>query len=288
MILVMDPIIWHKKQTDTCRTRAKPLGADQRLLILQKMQGKPELSVLLEVFALEVEKQIDISRMLWRHETTTTLIRHGQGTDNRQCFALRYADHSLGEIQYDTPYALDQDEINLLHTYHRLLAGPLFSAIEYRRIKEMAMRDHLSGLRNRSCLDQDILHAIAMSDRRQVGLVLLLFDLDNFKQVNDKYGHLDGDNVIRRFSSILKQSVRTSDRCYRMGGDEFVLLLQPASEQSARKVIHRVMTRIDQDHTLRSLDIGTSIGATPYRRGDTPISLLERADRQLYQHKRSK
>ncbi|QUJ66886.1 GGDEF domain-containing protein [Photobacterium sp. GJ3] len=284
----MDPIFWQKSQADAVPTRTKPLGADQRLLILQKLQGKPELSTLLEVFAMEVEKQVDVSRMLWRQETTTTLIRHGPGTENRQCFLLRYSDHPLGELQYDTPYALDQDEINLLHTYHRLLAGPLFSAMEYRRVKEMAMRDHLSSLRNRSCLDQDILHAIAMSERRQVGLVLLLFDLDNFKQVNDKYGHLDGDNVIRRFAAILKQSVRTSDRCYRLGGDEFVLLLQPASEQSARKVIHRVLTRMEQDHTLRTLEIGTSIGASQYCRGDSPTSLLERADRQLYQHKRSK
>ncbi|GAB6264189.1 GGDEF domain-containing protein [Photobacterium sp. R1] len=284
----MDPIIWQKSLADSSPTRAKPLGADQRLLILQKLQGKPELSVLLEVFAMEVEKQIDVSRMLWRQDTTTTLVRHGPSTDNRQCFILRYADQPLGELQYDTPYALDQDEVNLLHTYHRLLAGPLFSAMEYRRVKEMAMRDHLSGLRNRSCLDQDILHAIAMSERRQVGLVLLLFDLDNFKQVNDKYGHLDGDNVIRRFASILKHSVRTSDRCYRMGGDEFVLLLQPASEQSAHKVIQRVMTRMTRDHTLRSLEIGTSIGASQYHQGDSPTSLLERADKALYQHKRSK
>lgn len=284
----MDPKVWSNIFADSSKPRTKPLGADQRLLILQKFQGKLELGFIFEIFAREVEKQIDISRLVWSFEETTTLIRRGQATPHRQTFVLRFGDNELGKLQYATPYPLDKDEISLLHTYHRLFAGPLNNAIEYRRVKNMALRDYLSGLGNRSCFEQDIQHAIAMSERRNVGLVLMMFDLDNFKQVNDKYGHLDGDKVIRRFAALLKQAVRSSDRCYRIGGDEFAVLLQPATDQSAIHVSQRVEQLMHEDPTLRNLRIGASIGYAEYQKGDTNTTLVDRTDRQLYRHKRAR
>ncbi|MEJ2766662.1 GGDEF domain-containing protein [Photobacterium sp. MCCC 1A19761] len=284
----MDPKVWSNIFADSSKPRTKPLGADQRLLILQKFQGKLDLGLIFEIFAREVEKQIDVSRMVWAFEETTSLVRRGQATPHRQTFVLRFGDNELGKLQYATPYPLDKDEISLLHTYHRLFAGPLANAIEYRRVKNMALRDYLSGLGNRSSFEQDIQHAIAMSERRNVGLVLMMFDLDNFKQVNDKYGHLDGDKVIRKFASLLKQAVRSSDRCYRIGGDEFAVLLQPATDQSAMHVSERVDQLMQEDPTLRNLRIGVSIGFAEYQKGDTSTTLVDRTDRQLYRHKRAR
>jgi diguanylate cyclase (GGDEF)-like protein len=284
----MDPILWDKFFADERKPRAKPLGADQRLLILQKLQGKLELGILFEIFTREIEKQIDVSRLIWDLDDTSTLIRRGKSTEFNQTFVLRFGDNELGKLKYTTPYKLDNDEINLLHTYHRLFAGPLSNAIEYRRVKDMAMRDHLSGLGNRSSFEQDIQHAIAMSERRDVGLVVVIFDLDNFKQVNDRYGHLDGDKVIRRFAIALKHAVRTSDRCYRLGGDEFIMLLQPATDKSAQKVAERVHHLINDDQALRTLKVSSSHGYAQYQKGDTTLSLIDRADRQLYKQKRNK
>ncbi|MGF1871349.1 GGDEF domain-containing protein [Photobacterium indicum] len=284
----MDPILWDKFFADERKPRTKPLGADQRLLILQKLQGKIELGILFEIFTREIEKQIDISRLIWDLDDTSTLIRRGKATEFNQTFVLRFGENELGKLKYTTPYKLDNDEINLLHTYHRLFAGPLSNAIEYRRVKNMAMRDHLSGLGNRSSFEQDIQHSIAMSERRDVGLVVVIFDLDNFKQVNDRYGHLDGDKVIRRFAIALKHAVRNSDRCYRLGGDEFIMLLQPATDKSAQKVAERVHHLINDDQALRTLQVSSSHGYAQYQKGDTTLSLIDRADRQLYKQKRNK
>ncbi|MGF1726014.1 GGDEF domain-containing protein [Photobacterium nomapromontoriensis] len=285
----MDPILWSNLLAEqNTKPRAKPLGADQRLLILKKLQGKLELNVLFEVFSREIEKQIDVSRLVWELDDTAMLVRRGPATDYRQSFLLRFNNNELGQLKYHTPYPLDKDEVNLLHTYHRLFAGPLTNAIEYRRVKNMALRDYLSGLSNRSCFEQDINHAIAMSERRNVGLVLAMFDLDNFKQVNDRFGHPDGDKVIRHFSLLLKKAVRNSDRCYRIGGDEFAVILQPATDQSAQHVINRVQQLMSSDHLLRTLKIGCSCGFSEHQKGDTTATLVERADRHLYQHKRNK
>ncbi|KXI22907.1 GGDEF domain-containing protein [Photobacterium sanguinicancri] len=284
----MDPALWDKYADAPQKPRRKPLGADVRLLILQKLQGKLDLALLFEIFTREMEKQIDIHRLIWELEGTATLIRRGKATEYRQTFVLRFGENELGKLQYCTPYKLDQDEINLLHTYHRLFAGPLANAIEYRRVKNLALQDYLSTLGNRTSFEQDIRHAIALSERRNVGLVLIIFDLDNFKQVNDRFGHLDGDKVIRRFATILKDAVRATDRCYRLGGDEFTTLLQPATGESASKVATRIQLLMKQDQTLRALNISVSLGYAHYQKGDTSISLIDRADRQLYQHKRQK
>ena len=270
------------------KPRTKPLGADQRLLILQKLQGKLDLHLLFEILAREIEKQIDICRLIWEQDETATLVRRGTASDYRQAFLLRYNQQELGKLQYHTPYPLDRDEVNLLHTYHRLFAGPLINALEYRRVKHMALRDYLSGLGNRGRFEQDLHHALAMSERRQVGLSLVMFDLDNFKQVNDRFGHPDGDKVIRHFSTLLKKAVRASDRCYRIGGDEFAVLLQPASDDSAQHVIRRIQQLMQADATLQALQIGCSCGYANHLHGDTVTTLVDRADRHLYQHKRNK
>ena len=286
----MDPLHWNDKLADSqyAKPRTKPLGADQRLLLLQKLQGKLDINLLFDIFTKEVEKQIDISRLIWNSDNTTTLVRQGANSQFRQTFILRFNQQDLGKLQYHTPYALDKDEVNLLHTYHRLFAGPLACALEYRRVKNMALRDYLSGLGNRNSFEQDISHAIAMSERRNIGLVLAMFDLDNFKQVNDRFGHPDGDKVIRHFSLLLKKSVRATDRCYRIGGDEFAVLLQPATDASALHVIRRLDALMADDATLRTLKIGCSSGFSLYQKGDTSITLVDRADRHLYKQKRTR
>ncbi|KJF93003.1 diguanylate cyclase [Photobacterium angustum] len=270
------------------KLKQKPLAADQRLLILQKLQGKLEIQALFQPLCRELDKQIDISRLIWTLDETTTLIRQGQSTPHQNSFALRFGDNSLGSLHYSTLYPLDDDEISLLHTYHRLFAGPLFNAIEYQKVKHMALKDKLSGLCNRMCFEQDIHHAIAMSEKRDVELVLFICDLDNFKQVNDNFGHLDGDKVIKDFANALKFATRTSDRCYRIGGDEFIILLQPASARSEIKVASRINQYIQQSPILGILNIGFSYGTATFNQGDSMLSLIERADRKLYHHKRNK
>ena len=106
--------------------------------------------------------------------------------------------------------------------------------------------------------------------------------------MNDNFGHLDGDKVIKDFANALKFATRTSDRCYRIGGDEFIILLQPASARSEIKVASRINQYIQQSPILGILNIGFSYGTATFNQGDSMLSLIERADRKLYHHKRNK
>lgn len=267
------------------QSRRVPLGADQRLMVLQKLQGRLEIDPLFEVFTRELEKQIDITRLIWEHDEISHIVRRGGTSDYRQTFSLKFANNSLGMLQYSTPYKLDDDEIALIHTYHRLLAGPLSNAIEYNRVRNLALLDSLTGLNNRTSFEQDLRQSIAMTERNDHGLILMIFDMDNFKQVNDTYGHLDGDKVLRRFSLLLKEAIRASDRCYRLGGDEFAVILTPATRESAQLVNERLKSLIAKDPLLTAHNISSSVGCSAYRQGDSNVSMFERADRGMYRNK---
>lgn len=267
------------------QTRRVPLGADQRLMVLQKLQGRLDIDPLFEVFTRELEKQIDITRLIWEHQEISHIVRRGGASDYRQTFSLKFANTSLGMLQYSTPYKLDDDEITLIHTYHRILAGPLSNAIEYNRVRNMALLDSLTGLNNRTSFEQDLRQSIAMTERNNHGLILMIFDMDNFKQVNDTFGHLDGDKVLRRFSLLLKEAIRASDRCYRLGGDEFAVILTPATKESAQLVNERLKCLVTKDSLLSAHNISSSVGCSAYRKGDNNVSMFERADRSMYRNK---
>lgn len=267
------------------QTRRVPLGADQRLMVMQKLQGQLDIAPLFDAFTQELEKQIDITRLIWEHREISHIVRRGGSSDYRQTFSLKFTNTPLGMLQYCTPYKLDDDETALIHTYHRLLAGPLSNAIEYNRVRNMALLDSLTGLNNRTSFEQDLRQSIAMTERNNHGLILMIFDMNNFKQVNDTYGHLDGDNVLRRFSLLLKEAIRASDRCYRIGGDEFAVILTPATKESAQLVNERLKSLVAKDSLLSAHNISSSVGCTAYRQGDNHMSIFERADRSMYRNK---
>ncbi|CAH0534214.1 hypothetical protein VST7929_02127 [Vibrio stylophorae] len=281
----MDSTLWEHLFED--KPRRQPIGVEQRLLLLQKLQGKLELKPLFHAFLSELSKQLDVASLVWDFEGTSYIIKAGKGTEFRQRFSLQYAKQDLGILQYSTPYSLDEDEIRLINTYHKLFAGSLSCAIEYRRVKNMALRDCLTGLGNRTSFEQDLNHAIALCQREQSGLVLIMFDLNNFKQVNDTYGHLDGDRVLSQFAHVLQSSLRACDRCYRLGGDEFSAILQPATEESIYKVTQRIEQHIQTNSLLARFRVRTAMGSAMFGTGDSYASLYDRADRQLYKHKRN-
>lgn len=265
-----------------------PLAIEQRLSVLQQLQGHLKIEALLNVFSIALEKQIDITRLIWDINGVSHIVRSGNAGAFHHTFTLKHAASSLGMLQYGTPYPLDADEINLIHAYHRLLIGPLQNAIEYRRVRDLALTDGLTGLNNRIRFEQDLNHAISLTKRNNQGLILMIFDMDNFKQVNDNYGHLEGDRVLRQFSTLLRNAIRTSDSAYRIGGDEFAVILSPATGGSAQWVNQRLNTLKTQAPLLQTYQITRSAGCAVYRSGDNITTMFERADHRMYHNKNAR
>jgi diguanylate cyclase (GGDEF)-like protein/PAS domain S-box-containing protein len=157
------------------------------------------------------------------------------------------------------------------------------------RIQHLADHDALTGLLNRRMFDDRLRQAIANARRSDSIVSLMLVDLDEFKAINDTYGHLTGDYVLRTVAKRIQDSVRETDTVARLGGDEFVVVLvgQRSTEDPA-VVAEKMLGAITQPIPAggRQLEIGASIGISIFPRdGDSTEALLKHADAAMYRVK---
>jgi diguanylate cyclase len=155
-------------------------------------------------------------------------------------------------------------------------------------LAEMINLDDLTKVMNRKTILASLEIEIRRVFRHKYPLSLLLIDLDHFKKVNDTFGHLSGDIVLKESVQKMKRSLRGEDYLGRYGGDEFIAILPHTEIEGAMIVANRFVS--DFQESPISLEKGTmpqtvSIGVAIYSSGDTTKTLLERADRALYQAK---
>jgi len=144
-------------------------------------------------------------------------------------------------------------------------------------------KDPLTGVYNRRKFDSDLELVIAMADRANNGTSLLMIDIDHFKRYNDKYGHQQGDDVLRAVTRAIEKSLREYDRphVYRYGGEEFVVLIPNVTRDQACRIGERIRGNV-ADHT----DVTVSAGISHYKENaDDLETLIRYADRALYQAK---
>ena len=152
-------------------------------------------------------------------------------------------------------------------------------------VYKVAIIDSLTGLHNRRYSRQRLQDEIARSQRYGLPLTVILFDLNNFKQVNDNYGHDAGDKVLTSFAERLRKATRGSDVAARYGGDEFLALLPECKTGDVQYVLKRV-EGVQADIGGEMLPVSYSAGWADYIPGESPEELLRRADKALYDNKR--
>jgi len=166
----------------------------------------------------------------------------------------------------------------------------VLNAVELSKMRDLAMRDGLTGLLNRRIFDELLSHKIEQQGSHPVSL--LLIDLDNFKQVNDTYGHQAGDEVLVSFAQLLKESCRGSDLVARFGGEEFAVILPETPDTTAHAVAQRLRKRLANTiftfdgQRLRitvSIGLATSLSENPI----LTANVIKRADSALYQAKQT-
>jgi diguanylate cyclase (GGDEF)-like protein len=156
---------------------------------------------------------------------------------------------------------------------------------------QAAVIDPVSGLFNRRYFQARLEEELHRAVRHLTSVGLLMIDLDGFKSVNDRFGHVAGDMVIRDISEILRRSVRIFDVCTRFGGEEFAVMMPGGTAESAGAIAERIRQRVDtyqrSEPDLAGLRVTASIGVAVSPPGVTARDLIERADRALYHAKRA-
>lgn len=187
-------------------------------------------------------------------------------------------------LQYQLVAPLTPSQLSILEEAEPLLLQPLLNAIQYQHMSTQAMFDSLTGLGNRHYYSQSINNAIARVQRKQNDIALIVLDLDNFKQLNDKFGHKCGDYILKEFSDIIRASIRNTDQAFRIGGDEFVIIVQ-GNKFAARLLCERIIVATNAHTCFNQFSVSCSLGAAQAEGHITAELVYELADKALYQAK---
>lgn len=237
------------------------------------------------------------------HPNWTPYRELAQQADLRCCWSLPFKNAEakvLGTFAvYQRDVASPDDKIlQLLAQYSNLAELAVSRQMSITRIQQLAFYDSLTGLPNRSLFEERLQQAMADSRRNGKHCALMFLDLDNFKPVNDRYGHKYGDVLLIEAARRLKHSVREVDTVVRFGGDEFIVLLKDIdkddtlSKQQAQQVASKIAETLNVPYQLDDNALyhqcSCSIGLLLFRGDDCKIDeLLRRADAAMYQAKTS-
>ena len=162
---------------------------------------------------------------------------------------------------------------------------------QLREMRHIVHTDRLTGIGNRQLIEGRLRAVIAECAHTQGSAGLLFMDIDNFKQFNDVYGHMVGDKVLSMVTATFHHSLRATDTIGRWGGEEFIAILKDIENDDAlRHIAKKVRTLVELSHldvNGQNLTVTISIGATRLRPDDTPESIVDRADKLMYQSKKA-
>lgn len=191
----------------------------------------------------------------------------------------------------NAPFSLR--ERNLLHKLMELFAAHLTVQARVRDAQAQAMTDPLTAIWNRRYFEDRYLNELQRARRYHRSLAVVMLDIDSFKDFNDTWGHLAGDQALQAVSQLLKNNLRQSDILCRYGGDEFVVLLPESDQQHALLAADKLRRAVAAEPVPAGKSGGTvyltiSFGVAAYpENGDNEMDLLHQADRALYAAKRS-
>ena len=160
-----------------------------------------------------------------------------------------------------------------------------------KELHELSITDSLTGLYNRKHLMETLDNEVARSKRHKHDFAVLVIDIDHFKEYNDTYGHLAGDEVLSRLGSVFKKSVRSCDYVARYGGEEFILVLPEIGPEDGVKAAERIRKKVVKENFAgdgEPREVTVSVGVASYPKdGDDPQTIIRHADAALYKSKES-
>lgn len=200
---------------------------------------------------------------------------------------IQLDDRLMGRVNYYSSKPITDILLSSLSNYQKRLVFPLRNALAFWQLQQLALKDPLTNIGNRANYDDSIGRAICSAKRHATPFSLMVLDLDNFKQANDSYGHLVGDEILVKFTQMLRDSIRGTDQAFRFGGDEFAIILDGQDIDSALAVGERLQLSVDNSDIGLKFNVSVSVGCAVFEATDTTSSLFAKADKALYAAKRA-
>ncbi len=165
------------------------------------------------------------------------------------------------------------------------LAFSLITSRQREQLLVLATKDPLTGAGNRRGLDAKLAEVVNSFRRSGTQSSLVLLDLDHFKRVNDIHGHAVGDQILKRVTEIINLRIRVTDSLYRIGGEEFIVVLEGANLHKAVHLAEQLRTLVDANELVPDHAVTISLGVAELKEGESPNDWLHRADEALYRAK---
>jgi len=191
----------------------------------------------------------------------------------------------LGVFSRDPETRFGEDDRRRLEELAERVAPAIENARRFREARRLADLDALTGLHNRRFFHETLAREVDRAQRYQRRLSLVLVDVDGFKEINDRIGHLAGDAVLAEIGSRIRQVVRSADIPCRVGGDELAVIVPEIEVGQARQLVGRIQTAVSSQPIARAGRVRVSAGVADLQPNDSPTTFFERADESLYEAK---
>lgn len=263
--------------------------SEARFRLLNMLQTSLDVDDILAMFRNELDALVKINGMQYLNEAMNIQVSQGIQDVHHCAYRLITQNDHLGEIVFYRDSRFSDQELGAIETLLSTLLSPVRNALLYRIALAASLTDPLTGAGNRASLASNLQRELSLARRNGQHLSLLVIDIDRFKFINDTYGHHVGDLVLRELVNVINRVNRSTDLCFRFGGEEFVVLLSNTNQSGAEIIAGRLCSAVSECHICTeggSIQISVSIGAASHCETDNEESLLNRADKAMYDVKR--
>lgn len=270
-----------------------PAAADP-LALLRALQQSLEPAVVIDIFTRRLGEHYGIDGFAFEHPEYA--VRSGAASRPGFVARLELDGTPLGRLQLFRARAFTPRERAELNVLADLLVHPLHNALRHASLQKQAFEDGLTGLLNRQALERMLPRELAAAERQSQVLGLVMIDLDFLKPINDRWGHPAGDRALQNMGRAISAALRQSDLAFRVGGDEFLLLLPATGVDGAKTVVTRIRTALarmaSEFHSaphpeMQGQALAFSAGIAVSAPGVTAEQLVQQADQAMYRAKRS-
>ncbi len=262
----------------------------QALKVANVLQTSLDLNKLIEMFAEKLAEFVAHDSLLYINKEEDLELLVGKPGLNTCTYQVTLLEKSLGEVTISRQKPFDENEIKWFESLLCSLIYPLHNALLYKQAIQSAYKDPVTGVNNRAAMDATLEREVELAHRTGAALSVIMLDIDHFKHINDKYGHLAGDAVLKGVGSCLTECIRRSDIVFRYGGEEFAVILNTTDIDGANFLANRIRVAIEKrnfEYDGLKVNITISAGVALLEKDYEARDLIDAADRALYQAKKA-
>jgi len=254
------------------------------------LQTTLEIEAVLTLFSQQIKPALPHDGFTYHNDPLDVSVELGEKSKHLCQYRLLVNHEPLGEINLHRSWEFSSKDRKIFEYTLCGVVYPLRNAILYQQALNAAHKDPLTGINNRATLEENLNREVKLAQRYERKLSLIILDIDNFKAINDNYGHQAGDKVIKATTDLMQTCVRGTDMVFRYGGEEFVILLSNTDLAGADLLANRIRQSIADtviEIGSNQLNVSASLGVAELRSNEMNATFFTRADKALYQAKNS-